>query len=151
MEANKCLSCWECLTRTFRDEKTLRDWCEPRAIRCRIEWVRKIEKEKEVRLYWCLRRITRPRMVIRACDPPFVSDCSIHVVETEIRSSEKYDIWQVKYITESEIVHVGPPRRRNIALQEAEELAKVSPHQIVVDHSQTNLRIFDSSDFDKEE
>jgi len=151
METNKCLSCWECITRVFRDEKILKDWCKSRVIHCRIEWVRKIEKEKEVRLYWCLRRITRPRMIIRTNDLPFISDCSIHIVETEIRSSEKYDIWQVKYITKSEIVYVGPPRKRNIVLQEAEGLTKVSPYQIVVDHYQTNLRIFDSSDFDREE
>lgn len=144
MNSNKCLSCFNCKSRIFKSEIELKRWCNSQETLCRTDWIRNLQRKKQIRLYWCLLLPNKPRMIFRARDPYFIENCSEKVTEIEVKQSQKYDIWQVKYIMGDEIIYIGQPTRRSKAMGTAADLTRNIHHQIVVEHHKTSVRIYDN-------
>ena len=79
-EPCKCLNCFYCHTRTFRNLESLSAWCRKENLHIRINWIRKLLKQEELTLFWCTHdrnRVekARPRMQLTPNSVPFLSIC----------------------------------------------------------------------------
>jgi len=141
---NKCISCFECKTRVFRNEKELKIWCLEKEAFCRKNWIHTVQQKGRITLYWCTQLPRKPKMIFRTCDPPFIKNCIKNTLEIEMIKARKCDIWQVKSIMKGKTIHYGAPKQRRKALQIAQDLTTNPICQVVVEHYQTSKRIYDS-------
>ena len=70
-----CLRCFNCKTRVFRDLSTIEKWCQKRDLCLSHAWKKRLIKDKIVRIYWCTKSYTKPR-IFRESDSPFVTRCN---------------------------------------------------------------------------
>lgn len=131
------------MSRVFKDEKELRLWCLEKETHCRIHWIRTLYQQKQVTLYWCILLRHKPKMILRKCDKPFIENC-VERAGPEVTQLRECDVWQVKTIIKGKIVSNGSPKRRKEAIHFAQDLANSHFNQVIVEHSQTCLRIYDN-------
>jgi hypothetical protein len=69
-----CLRCFNCNTQTFRDLNKLNEFCKKRELHLSYAWEKRLIKDKVLKLYWCTKSQTKPR-IFRFSDVPFIVHC----------------------------------------------------------------------------
>lgn len=71
-----CLRCFNIRTRTFFRLSDLEVWCQKQELPLRLQWKKRLMKDKELKIYWCLKSYSKPR-IFRLNDKPFIPNCKL--------------------------------------------------------------------------